>query len=182
MRTWPGDHVTVQEPNPFQTAVENYCGSQRVSSAARQRLLLGLWSNPAHVSLCFLLSLCQHIPQTYPCHPPENLLPLERLSVKECGQKIKSELLSGFMSVGQKFTSRQNQSALLQHPPPTHLLSPGPISLLSHLFSLEQGIFRRPLPPFDATTGKLDLGDVLRQARRLCRSCNFKLVLLQRRR
>lgn len=34
------------------------------------RLLLGLRSNPAHVSLCFLLSLCQHIPQTHPCHSP----------------------------------------------------------------------------------------------------------------
>lgn len=83
-RTWPDDHVTVQEPSErsaailsrlqWKTTAASYC----TSSAARHHFFFGSLSDSAHVSFVFflpplfslaLVGLCQHIPQSHPPHP-----------------------------------------------------------------------------------------------------------------
>lgn len=164
--------------------MENYCSSQRASTAAWHDFFLGC-SPTTHTSLCVFSRVCVSI-----FHRPILAIPLKT----SFPWKDWARTSAGEKSVApvRIYVSRPNvlhaRTRLPSFNP--HLPSSEPISLLnhplllldhSHPFSLEPGIFRQPLPSFDATTGKLDLGDVLRQARRLCWSCNFKPVLLQRR-
>lgn len=80
--TWPGDHVTTHSlkweeyTNSFQTPMENYCCSYCISSITFWSLCVCLFVSLPLLSR-FLISLCQHIPQTHPPFSVFGTFPLD---------------------------------------------------------------------------------------------------------